>query len=86
MILLQIKDIDFLMRFRQNLEEACKGHNIEFVLKKYGLLRAETLDLLSTPQNLIEHIYASEIDWNNCKEISMLIFLLFSICIFQLTL
>ncbi|CAG9536857.1 unnamed protein product [Cercopithifilaria johnstoni] len=66
----EVEDIDFLKHFRQNLEEACKTYNIEFVLKKYGLLRVETLDLLSTPQNLIEHIYANEIDWNNFKEIN----------------
>ncbi|KAL3994670.1 Rough deal protein C-terminal region family protein [Acanthocheilonema viteae] len=66
----EVEDIDFLNHFRQNLEEAYRNYNIEFVLKKYGLLRAETLDLLPTPQNLIEHIYANEIDWNSFKEIS----------------
>ncbi|VDK67389.1 unnamed protein product [Litomosoides sigmodontis] len=66
----EVGDIDFLKYFRQNLEEACKNYNIEFILKKYGLLRAETLDMLSTPQNLIEHIYANEIDWNSFKEIN----------------
>uniref|UniRef100_A0A0R3RFQ3 Rod_C domain-containing protein n=1 Tax=Elaeophora elaphi TaxID=1147741 RepID=A0A0R3RFQ3_9BILA len=66
----EVENIDFLKHFRQNLEEACKAYNIEFVLKKYGLLRTETLDMLSTPQSLIEHIYANEINWNSCTEIS----------------
>uniref|UniRef100_A0A1I8F0I0 Rod_C domain-containing protein n=2 Tax=Wuchereria bancrofti TaxID=6293 RepID=A0A1I8F0I0_WUCBA len=65
----EIEDIGFLKRFHQNLEEAYKSYNIEFVLKKYGLLRQGTLDMLSAPQNLIEHIYTNEIDWNSCKEI-----------------
>uniref|UniRef100_A0A1I7VWZ1 Rod_C domain-containing protein n=1 Tax=Loa loa TaxID=7209 RepID=A0A1I7VWZ1_LOALO len=66
----RIEDIGFLKHFRQNLEEAYRSYNTEFVLKKYGLLRPETVDLLSTPQNLIEHIYTNEIDWNCCEEIN----------------
>uniref|UniRef100_A0A915Q0R4 RZZ complex subunit KNTC1/ROD C-terminal domain-containing protein n=1 Tax=Setaria digitata TaxID=48799 RepID=A0A915Q0R4_9BILA len=64
------ENIGFLKHFLHNLEEAYKSYNTEFVLKKYGLLRAETLDLIFTPQNLIEHIYVNEIDWSNCKEIN----------------
>ncbi|VIO94200.1 Uncharacterized protein BM_BM10082 [Brugia malayi] len=65
----EIEDIGFLKRFHQNLEEAYKSYNIEFVLKKYGLLQQDTLDMLSAPQNLIEHIYTNEIDWSSCKDI-----------------
>ncbi|OZC11328.1 hypothetical protein X798_01744 [Onchocerca flexuosa] len=61
----EIEDIGFLKNFLQNLKDTYKSYNIEFVLKKYGLLRVGTVDLLSMPQNLIEHIYANEINWND---------------------
>ncbi|VDO39629.1 unnamed protein product [Onchocerca flexuosa] len=66
----EIEDIGFLKNFLQNLKDTYKSYNIEFVLKKYGLLRVGTVDLLSMPQNLIEHIYANEINWSSCKEIN----------------
>ncbi|VDM97400.1 unnamed protein product [Thelazia callipaeda] len=62
-------DTDFLKQFLRDLQQVYKMYNIKYVLKKYGLMRAETFDLLSTPQILIEHIYAHEIDWNNCNDI-----------------
>ncbi|VDK29301.1 unnamed protein product [Gongylonema pulchrum] len=60
---------DFLVDFLRNLTEAYRNYSTEYVLKKFGLLKQETLDLVSETEDLIEHIYANEVDWNSPKDV-----------------
>lgn len=59
------------MEFLRNLTRAYRNYSTEYVLKKYGLLKAETVDLVYEAEDLIEHIYANEIDWNSPKDVGV---------------